>query len=54
MFHLADVPDPDQVYANHLRACAMLGIEPVSRERALGLIQEWNEVLSGRPQPTKH
>jgi len=30
----------------------MLGIEPVPRERALGLIQEWTEVLTGRPDPT--
>jgi len=26
----------------------------VSRERALGLVQEWTEVLSGRPEPTTH
>ena len=32
----------------------MLELEPVSRERALGLIQEWNEVLSGCPEPTTH
>ena len=30
------------------RTCEMLGIEPVPRERALGLIEEWTEVLSGR------
>ena len=32
----------------------MLGIEPVPRERALGLVQEWTEVLTGRPEPTAH
>ena len=44
----------DRVYANYLRTCAMSGVEPVSRERALRLIQEWTEVLSGRPEPTTH
>jgi hypothetical protein len=29
-------------------------VEPVSRERALGLMQEWNEVLSAWPEPTTH
>ena len=54
MFDPADAPDPDRVYANYLRTCAMLGIEPVPRERALGLIGEWTEVLTGRPEPTTH
>ena len=44
--------DMDRVYENYLRTCAMSGVEPVSRERALGLMQEWTEVLSGRPEPT--
>ena len=43
---------PESVYANYLKTCAMSGVEPVSRERALGLIQEWTEVLSGRPETT--
>ena len=38
MFDLADARDPDHVYRNYLRTCAMLGIEPVPRERALGLV----------------
>jgi hypothetical protein len=46
--------DMDRVYANYLKTCAMSGVEPVSRERAFGLIQEWTEVLSGRPEPTEH
>ena len=29
-----------------------LGVEPVSRDRAFGLIAEWTDVLSGRPEPT--
>ena len=49
-----DPPDADLTYRNHLRTCEMLGVEPVTRERALGLIQEWSEVLSGRPEPTTH
>ena len=54
MFDPADAPDPDLVYANYLKTCAMLGIEPTPREQAFGLIEEWTEVLSGRPEPTTH
>jgi len=39
MFDSADPPDPDRVYLNYLETCRLLGIEPVPRERALGLIQ---------------
>jgi hypothetical protein len=53
MFSPADAPDPDCVYANYLKTCEMLGIEPTPRERALGLIEEWTEVLTGRPEPTE-
>ena len=31
-----DLPDPDTVYKHYLVTCKMLGVEPVSRERALG------------------
>ena len=54
MFDPADARDPDLLYANYLRTCAMTGVEPVPRERALGLIQEWTEALSGRPEPNTH
>jgi len=54
MFDPADAADPDVVYSNCLRTCAMLGIKPVPRERALGLILEWAEVLPGRREPTQH
>ncbi len=54
VFDAVDAPDPEQVYANYLRSCAMAGIEPVPRERALGLLKEWVEVLSGRQEPTTH
>jgi len=53
MFDPADVPDPERVYANYLKTCAMLNVVPEPRERALGLIAEWSEVLSGRPEPTQ-
>ena len=33
-------PDADLVYANDLKTCVMLGVVPVSRERAFGLIQD--------------
>ena len=49
-----DPPDADTVYAHYLETCRRLGVEPVPRERALGLMQEWGEVLSGRPEPTQH
>jgi len=49
-----DPPDPDRVYRNYLETCRRAGVTPVSREQALGLIQEWGEVLSGRPEPTAH
>ena len=49
-----DLPDPDTVYEHYLVTCKMLGVEPTPRERALGLIEEWTEVLSGRPEPTRH
>jgi hypothetical protein len=48
MFDPADSPDPEHVYANSLRTCEMLRIEPVPRERAIGLIGEWTEVLIDR------
>jgi hypothetical protein len=54
MFDPADAPDADLVYAHYLKTCAMCGVEPVPRERASGLIQEWTEVLTGRPEPTEH
>ena len=49
-----DPPDADAVYARYLETCRRLGVEPVPRERALGLIGEWTEVLTGRPEPTTH
>ena len=52
IFDPADAPDADRVYANYLRACAIAGTEPVSRERADGLIAGWQEALTGRPEPT--
>jgi len=52
MFDAADAPDPDLVYANYLKTCAMLGVEPTPREQVLGLIEERTAVLSGRPDPT--
>lgn len=47
--------DLDLVYQKILATCQRLGIEPPSRERALGLMHEWTEQLSGRPSPpAKH
>ena len=49
-----DPPDADRVYRNYLETCRRLGVEPVPREGAFGLMQEWGEVLSGRPEPAQH
>ena len=51
---MTDDPNPfeldlDGMYERYLVTCRMSGVEPVPRERALGLVQEWTEVLSGRP-----
>jgi hypothetical protein len=56
---MPDDPNPfeldlDGMCERYLVTCAMSGVEPVSRERALGLVQEWSEMLSGRPEPTAH
>jgi hypothetical protein len=62
MLDPADAPDPgpfpdpqdDEFWARYLESCRISGGTPVSRERAAGPIQEWNEVLAGRPEPTTH
>ena len=54
MFAPADAPDPDLVYDTYLKTCAMLGIEPTPKEQALGLIQQWTQVLSGCSESTTH
>ena len=41
-----DPPDPDRVYRHYLERCRRLGIEPVLRDRAHGLIAEWNNVIA--------
>jgi len=46
-----DPPDTDLTHAHYLETCRRAGIEQVSRERAEGSIAEWNEALSGRPEP---
>ena len=51
MFNPANAPDPDRVYRDYLRSCSISGIEPVPRECALGLLQEWTAVLSSASRP---
>ncbi len=41
-----DPPDADTVYRNYLRTCRRLGVEPVPRERARKLIQEWADTIA--------
>ena len=43
-----DPPDAETVYANHCETCRRLGVEPVSQERAQGLMAEWSDALAGR------
>ena len=54
MFNPADAPDPDRVYRNYLETCRHRGIEPVPREHAIALVQEWTEVLTGCLEATAH
>jgi hypothetical protein len=52
MFDPADRIHLEQVYRNYRRHVPARGIEPVTRERALGLVLEWTAVLSERLGPT--
>jgi len=54
MFGPDDAPDPEQFYRKYLETWRRAGIEPVARERAVAFVQEWTEVLTGRPEPTQH
>ena len=48
----SDPPNPNRVYRNYLEACRRQGIEPVPRERAGELMQEWADALKGfGPRP---
>ena len=47
-----DPPDADEVYPRYPESCRYLRVEPEPRDRAQRLIAEWNEALSGRPEPT--
>ena len=50
-----DPPDPELTYRHYLRTCEMLGVEPVSREQALGLMQEWTATIAAAlVPPTTH
>ena len=39
-------PEPDLTYRNYVETCRRAGIEPVSREHAQGLMQEWTETIA--------
>ena len=56
MFDADDALDPDLAYANYLKTCTMLNVEPVPRDRALVLIQEWTETIAAclSGPPTTH
>jgi hypothetical protein len=50
-----DPPDADVVWEHYLETCRRAGIEPVSRERADGLMQEWPETIAAAlTTPTTH
>ena len=52
------MPDPldalelERVYAAYLSSCERSGIEPIPRQRALELLQEWMDALSSPAEPT--
>ena len=54
------MPDPldalelERVYAAYLSSCERSGIEPIPRQRALELLQDWLDALTGPPDPTPH
>ena len=49
---MIDPPNPNRVYRNYLETCRRQGIEPVPRERAGELMQEWAGALKGLlPKP---
>ena len=39
-------PDAERVNRNYVETCRRLGFEPVSRDRAQGLIAEWSEAIA--------
>lgn len=41
-----DQPDADEVYALYLETRKRLGVVPVSRDRANGLIAEWSDATA--------
>jgi hypothetical protein len=43
-----DPPDEDVVYEGYLETCPRLGVEPVSRDRAQGLMAEWSDAIAAR------
>jgi len=49
-----DLRDEEEFYRRYLEACRRLGVEPVSRQHALGLVHAWAEMRSERPERTKH
>ncbi len=49
-----DRPDPERVYRNYVAQCRRMGVTPTPRDQALGLIQEWTEAMTRRPEATTH
>ena len=56
VFDPAAAPDPDVVYRNYVETCRRLSMEPVPRERARKLIEEWTDALAAaaRAPPATH
>jgi len=48
-----DPPDVDVTYRHYRRTCEMLGVKPVSPDRAHDLIAEWSAAFAAR-QPRLH
>ena len=51
-----DQPDPERLYHNYLVTCAMHNVEPLSREPARKLTQEWTDTIAASRSvpPTTH
>ena len=46
-------PAADALYAHYLETCALLNLEPVTRDRARELVAWWSAIIRGEP-PTQH
>ena len=46
-----DPPDPDHVYRNYLRTCAMLNVKPETTRVCIRLMREWSATFERGGKP---